>query len=340
MRLGLIGSIILHLVIFGLVIFNFMGRNDEPSAPPVPVSVEIMSPKDYSERQAGKIYGKAEKPPVPVAEVKAPEATANAKKEVAQQTPAPKPVEKEALAPPPPPPTAAPTPAPAPAPAPKPVEHVKAEPKPEKVPEKAAPKKVVKKEEAPKPKPEAPKYEFDPAKIAAKVRPDEREAPRPSTAQSMEAKPSKTYSDRQAALLSRDPNAGMQAGDWNPSQPWRPSGSLQDQAMGLPNARGAMNAGTCADAIQSRIEQSWILPIGGQSAENTVIRLHIELRRDGTLLRPPAIMDQAYTPVQQAMADSAVRAAESAQPYNIPPQQYEQCKDMILRFNPRDMYGG
>ena len=51
-------------------------------------------------------------------------------------------------------------------------------------------------------------------------------------------------------------------------------------------------------------------------------------------------MDGAYTPVQQAMADAAVRAAESAQPFSIPPQQYEQCRDMILRFNPREMYGG
>ncbi len=339
MRLGLIGSIILHLVVFGLVIFNFMGRKDEPSAPPVPVSVEIMSPKDYSERQAGKIDGRADLPPVPPAAVKAPEAIASAKKEVTQQTPAPKPAEKEALAP-PPPPAPAPTPVATPAPAPKPVEHVKAEPKHEKAPEKAAPKKVVKKEEAPKPKPETPKYKFDPAKIAAEVRSHESEAPRTTTAQSMEAKPSKTYADRQSALLNRDPNAGAPAGDWNPSQPWRPASSLQDQAMGVPNARGAMNAGTCADAIQGRIEQAWILPIGGQSAETTVIRLHIELRRDGTLLRPPAVMDQAYTPVQRAMADSAVRAAESAQPYNIPPQQYEQCRDMILRFNPRDMYGG
>ncbi len=54
MRYGLIGSIILHIVILGLVIFNFMGRKEDLSAPPVPVSVEIMSPKDYSERQAGK----------------------------------------------------------------------------------------------------------------------------------------------------------------------------------------------------------------------------------------------------------------------------------------------
>ena len=341
MRYGLIGSIILHIVIFGLVIFNFMGRNDDtPAPPPVPVSVEIMSPKDYSERQAGKVEGRAEKP-APPAEVKAPDATASAKKEVIEPTPAPKPAERQALAPlPPPPPPPASAPTPAPAPAPKPVEQAKAEPKPEKPIEKAAPKKVVKKEEAPKPapKPETPKVKFDPAKIAAKVKTAEDEAPRPFAAQSMEAKPSKTYADRQSAVLSRD--AGAPSGEWNPSQPWRPASSLQDQAMGVPNARGAMNAGTCADAIQSRIEQAWILPIGQQSAENIIIRLHIELRRDGTLLRPPSVMEPAYTPVQQAMADAAMRAAESAQPFNIPPQQYEQCRDMILRFNPRDMYGG
>lgn len=338
MRYGLIGSIILHIVIFGLVIFNFMGRKDDtPAPPPVPVSVEIMSPKDYSERQAGKIEGKAEKP-APPAEVKAPEATASAKKEVIEPTPAPKAAEKQALAPLPP----APAPAPAQVPAPKPVEQAKTESKPEKPIEKAAPKKVVKKEEAPKPKPkpETPKPKFDIESIAAKLKPNENEAQRPLTAQSMEARPAKTYADQQSAVLNRDPNAGAPSGEWNPSQPWRPASSLQDQAMGVPNARGAMNAGTCADAIQSRIEQAWILPIGQQSAENTVIRLHIELRMDGTLLRPPTVMDPAYTPVQQAMADAAMRAAESAQPYNIPPQQYEQCRNMILRFNPRDMYGG
>jgi colicin import membrane protein len=342
-RYGLIGSIILHIVIFGLVIFNFMGRNDDtPAPPPAPVSVEIMTPKDYSERQAGKIEGKAEKP-APPAEVKAPEAAASAKKEVIEPTPAPKPAEKQALAP-PPPPAPAPAAAPAPAPAPRPVEQVKTEPKPEKPIEKAAPKKVVKKEEAPKPKPKPeakPENKFDPNKIAADLHKDRDEPSRPSTAQStMETRPSKTYADRQSAVLNRDPNAGAASGEWNPSQPWRPASSLQDQAMGVPNARGAMNAGTCADAIQSRIEQAWILPIGQQSAESTVIRLHIEIRRDGTLLRPPTVMDQAYTPVQQAMADAALRAAESAQPYNIPPQQYEQCRDMILRFNPHDMYGG
>jgi outer membrane biosynthesis protein TonB len=339
--LGLIGSIILHFAVFGFVIFNFMSRNEEPSAPPVPVSVEIMSPKDYSERQAGKTDGKANMQPTPPAEVKAPESTATAKKEVTEQKPTPKPAEKEAAVPPP----AAP-PAPQP-PAPKPVEQAKVEPKPEPKPEKvvekaAPPKKVVKKETPPpKPKPKAeatPEVKFDPKKIAAELQ--DQEKPKPSAAQSMEARASKFYTSQQTALLNRDPNAGAQAGDYTPGKPWRPASSLQDQAMGLANAHGAMNAGSCADAIQSRIEQAWILPIGGQSAESAVIRLHIELNRDGSLVRPPEVLSPAYTPVQQALADSAIRAAASAQPYNIPPQQYEMCRDITLKFNPRDMYGG
>jgi colicin import membrane protein len=349
-RYGLIGSIILHILIFGLVIFNFASRRSDDAPPPPPVAVEIMSPKDYSERQAGKTDGKAEKP-VPLAEVKAPEAAASAKKEVVEQKPSPKPAEKEAVAPPPP--------APAPAPVQKPAEPAKAEPVPEKPAAKPEPKKLAKKEPPKpiaKPKPEVvkkadapepkraeakPEPKFDPSKIAADLQKDEDQAARPMASQAaMEARPSKTYTDRQAALLNRDPNAGAPAGDYDPTKPWRPASSLQDQAMGLAGAHGSMNAGSCADAILGKIEQNWILPIGAQSAENTIIRLHIELTRDGMLARPPAVLDQSASPVYQAMARAAVSAAESGQPYTIPPQQYEQCRAMTLRFNPKDMYGG
>ncbi len=352
MRYGLIGSIILHVVIFGLVIFNFAGsKSDAPESTP-PVAVEIMSPKDYSERQAGKTDGKAEKPAQP-AEVVAPEAAASAKKQV-EQKPSAKPADKEALAPPPPPAAATP------APAAKPIEVAKAEPPAEKPVEKPAPKAVTKKEPLPKPaakpKPDIAKkaqeaelrraearteLKFDPNRIAAELHKEDTKSIRPRLAQSaMETPPAKVFSDRQTAVINRDPNAGTPSGDFDPQKPWRPASSLQDQAMGVAGARGATNSGTCADAVQSRIEQNWILPIGGVAAEAAVVRLHIELKRDGFLLRPPSVMDQAYSPVQQAMSDAAVRAAESGQPYSIPPQQYEQCRDMILRFNPRDMYGG
>jgi outer membrane biosynthesis protein TonB len=334
-RYGLIGSILLHILVFGVVIFNFVGGGKDEAPPPLPVSVEIMSPKDYSERQAGKTDGKADKPATP-AQVKAPDTQASAKKEV-EQKPSPKPAEKEALPPP------APKAAEAPAPAPKPVEQAKTEPAVEK------PKPVVKKEPAPKPVPKpkvaeakpAPERPFDPNRIESLLKKDAPRDPRPQTSQStMESPPSKVYSDRQTAVLNRDPNAGAPSGDYEPGRPWRPASSLQDQAMGLPEARGAMNAGSCADLVQSRIEQNWDLPPGMQSAETTIVRLRIELNRDGTLLRPPTVMDASVTPTQQAMASAAIRAAERGQPYPVPPQQYERCRDMVLRFNPRDMYGG
>ena len=97
MRYGLIGSILLHILVFGVVIFNFTFSGKDEAPPPLPVSVEIMSPQDYSERQAGKTDGKADKPSTP-AQVKAPDAQASAKKEV-EQKPSPKPTEKEALPP-------------------------------------------------------------------------------------------------------------------------------------------------------------------------------------------------------------------------------------------------
>jgi len=334
-RYGLIGSVLLHILVFGMVIFNFTSGGKDETPPPVPVAVEIMSPKDYSERQAGKTDGKADKPATP-AQVKAPDAQASAKKEV-EQKPSPKPAEKEALAPPPPPKAAE-----APAPAPKPLEQAKTEPAVEK------PKPVVKKEPAPKPVPKPKVAEakpaerpFDPNRIESLLKKDAPHDPRPQTSQStMEAPPSKVYSDRQTAVLNRDPNEGAPSGDYEPGRPWRPASSLQDQAMGVPQAHGAMNAGTCADLVQSRIEQNWDLPIGAKSAEATIVRLRIELNRDGTLLRPPTVMDASMSPTYQAMADAAIRAAIRGAPYLFPPEQYERCRDMVLRFNPRDMYGG
>ena len=89
------------------------------------------------------------------------------------------------------------------------MEQAKTEPKPEKPIEKAAPKKVVKKEEAPKPKPKPetkPENKFDPTKIAAEVKTAEDErAASLYGAVHMEARPSKTYADRQSAVLNRDP---------------------------------------------------------------------------------------------------------------------------------------
>ena len=39
-----------------------------------------------------------------------------------------------------------------------------------------------------------------------------------------------------------------------------------------------------------------------------------------------------------AVADSAVRAAKACEPYSLPPAKYESWKDIVLNFDPRDMF--
>ena len=44
------------------------------------------------------------------------------------------------------------------------------------------------------------------------------------------------------------------------------------------------------------------------------------------------------SPFFQAAADSAVRAVFQCQPYELPSEKYALWRDMILNFDPSDMY--
>lgn len=366
MRGGLFASIILHVIAIGVLFVNFSGSHETETPPPPSVAVQVMTPAEFSERMAGKEDAKP-KPPAPPAEVKAPETPQAAPKE-AEEKPVQKPAEQIALPPPP-------KNKEAPVKRAEDVQAAKAEPKkpepkkeePEKAPEEAEPDR----QEAAKPKPEPkrelapqtaelpeprpqtrpePKREpkpeparernFDPNRIAALLRKgepaDENAAPPP--APDLNAPPSKTYEERMAALLNRDPNAGQRAGAAE-REPWRPASSLQDQAQGMRQDQGQQNASSCTDAVISRIEQNWDLPLVNVSGD-AVIRLRIELKRDGSLARAPLILDGQGGRAPQAAVDAAIRAAIRGQPYPITPDQYDRCRVVTLVFNPREMYGG
>lgn len=176
-----------------------------------------------------------------------------------------------------------------------------------------------------------------------------------------------------AALLNRIPDAPRPPPDAprpeerRPRQPWRPAGSLDDQARdgedGGPAAfppqpypprphgppqpprgdeRGAglrMSVNEI-DAFRSQISRCWSPPAGGLGDQTVIVRLRIELNPDGSLARPPQVMNAGAPPFFQAAAESAVRAVFACQPYAMPPGKYDQWRDMVLNFDPRQMYGG
>ncbi len=196
--------------------------------------------------------------------------------------------------------------APAPKPKPKPKKQVKAKPKPK-------PKKVVKKS---KPKPK---------KVAAKPKPKPKAAPR---------KKKEFDPDNIAALLNKVPDAGPQT-----TAALKPK-KKPEPAKGRSNGRDLSMTFNEIDALRAKISQCWNPPVGGLGADAIKVKLRLRLREDGVLSREPEVVNREGSPFFRAAADAAVRAVMLCQPYQLPPKKYAMWRDMILNFDPKEMFGG
>jgi outer membrane biosynthesis protein TonB len=217
----------------------------------------------------------------------------------------PKPVVKEAALPPPTPEETAP---PEPAPKPEKVEKPKEPaPKKEALPEKkpAPKKKVQAKPDKPKPKP-APK--------AVKKR--------------------DFNADRIAALLNKVPDAANE-----PSSNFAPEDTPRRPVHGQSSGTEMTMSVNEIDALRAKIAQCWNPPPGGLGADAIIVKLRLQLNPDGSLIGYPTVANWGGSPFFQAAADSAVRAVFQCQPYDLPADKFDVWRDMILTFDPRQMYG-
>ncbi len=360
MRTSLILSILLHIFVLTAVLLNFSSSKPRDVGPQ-PVAVELV-PGDVTQVKAGKKTAESQEPATAAA-------PPEKKPEPAPKAPDPKPADKvaerQAAAPPPPPKPAESEPKPEPEKAaakPTPPDPPKREepPKPEKPKPEKPPEAKKKPEPKPEPKPKAEaKAEAKPAhatpfrdKIADLLKHPAEESPKSEPAPPSQSR-QQFDADRIAALLNRDPKAGSPATEEGPKEPWRKPSSLQDQAMGVetptappretqgaPGGLDARMSATEIDLFRSQISRCWTPPVGGLGADEIVVKLRIELNKDGTLVRPPQLANSNSSPFFTAAADSAMRAVLQCQPYTMPAEKFSQWRDMLLNFDPRRMYGG
>ena len=186
----------------------------------------------------------------------------------------------------------------------------------------------------PQPKPE-PKPKTEPPKQAAK-KPDPKPAkPKQAAAPKKPAPAAKKRdfdTDRIAALLNKIPDAA------NAPAPVVPSDETPSKVRGQSNGTEAAMSVNEIDALRARIAQCWSVPPGGLGAEQIVVRLRLQLNEDGTLVGYPTVANSGSSPFFQAAADSAVRAVYQCQPYALPSDKYALWRDMILNFDPSEMY--
>src|SRR3954470_18450625 len=314
MKAGWTISAILHALVLAWGLVSISAKPlDKPLTESLPV--DIISASDFSQISRGtRNAPRAEAPaplvekvadPKPPADNPAPKVVENKPEIVAAadkpEPPTPEPVKK-----------AEPKP-PTPQPKPEPKQSYAKEPEPKVDPIAEAIKKEEKKKPDPKPekkvetpkpekKPEPPKAQpkFNASQIAALL--DKREAQRQSVT---------------GATLSNRPS------------------------LGLATANAATLSQNELDALRARLRDCWTVPVGVAEARDLVVTVRIQFNKDGSLAADPTLMNHGNHPAFQAAAESALRGVRRCAPYSfMPPLKYEAWKDVIVDFDPRDMFRG
>lgn len=132
-----------------------------------------------------------------------------------------------------------------------------------------------------------------------------------------------------AALLDkRDPTRQTLTGD---------SISPQPAAVGTPNGSAAKLSQSELNAMQRRLMDLWNPPAGVQNPEQLVVKIRIQLGRDGKLSGPPNVLTSGRGPLFEAARDNAIRALFRGQPFEmLSPATYDLWKEIEITFDPRD----
>jgi len=334
--IGLVISLLCHaaLLTWALVTIHRAPLDDHPPISE-PVAVAIVTPDDVTRLRKGDRNAK--------------ELDAEAKESPRPDTPkkeAPKPTPKAATEPSPPPPeTKPPEPQKAEPPKPDPVAEklaalAKEPPPPEpgptpdeqkKLDEKIKAEEQKQKAEEAKKKTEEQKKKLD----DLKKKQDERKRKLAEDAK----KKQKFDADNLAALLNKLPDKGAPAAAVEKSAtPTKAKGPVAGAPEGRDTRLTASEMSLLALAIRQGVQPCWRVLGGGQGADATVVKMRIQFNQDGTLRGEPQIMGGQNTPFFMAAAESAKRAVLQCQPYSLPADKYTAWQDVILNFDPREMF--
>lgn len=245
---------------------------------------------------------------------RAPEPEAEAEPPAPEEGPEPEPQPA-----PEPEPTPAPEPEPEPTPAPPPAEATPPPPAPEPEP-------VPSPEPAPEPEPE------EQVNVAPPTPPAPRTRPTPPKPEPKRQDPS-FNPNRIAALLDKLPEEKKPAPQPAPQQ------EVPDNARAGAETRLTMSE---IDALRAQISACWSPPVGATNAADLIVWMKIWLNPDGSLARPPEVTRSGFSlsSYQRAAQDAALRAVRRCAPFRMPVDKYSSWREIEVRFDPSQMFGG
>jgi hypothetical protein len=98
------------------------------------------------------------------------------------------------------------------------------------------------------------------------------------------------------------------------------------------------------DALKAQIFGCWSIPLGLPFDENLLVRIKLQLKPDGSIIKTEILdharMNKPGQAFYKVLAESALRAIKLCQPLRVPSTGYERWKDMQLNFDAREMLEG
>ena len=98
------------------------------------------------------------------------------------------------------------------------------------------------------------------------------------------------------------------------------------------------------DALKAQIFGCWSIPLGLPYNENLLVRIKLQLKPDGSIIRSEIIdharMNKPGQGFYKVLAESALRAIKLCQPLRVPTTGYERWKELQLNFDAREMLEG
>jgi len=98
------------------------------------------------------------------------------------------------------------------------------------------------------------------------------------------------------------------------------------------------------DALKAQIFGCWSIPLGLPFNENLLVRIKLQLKPDGTVIKSEILdharMNKPGQGFYKVLAESALRAIRLCQPLRVPTTGYERWKDLQLNFDAREMLEG
>jgi outer membrane biosynthesis protein TonB len=231
-------------------------------------------------------------------------------------------------------------PEPKPAPKPEPKPAPKTEPKPdvikEKVPDKKADKKPEKKpepkkEEKPKDKPKEDNFDDVLKNLST-----EEDKPKAETPKAQDKPEDFDNLLKDLAGEGTGPQSDGETLDTDNIDPNKPSG--------LAPMTGDTLSISALDALQYQLARCWNPPAGAADAQDLIVEVRIVVRQDRTVESATIVDTGRYSSDAffRAAADSARRAVlnPNCSPLVLPPEKYDIWKNVVVRFNPKQMLGG